>query len=62
MLDRDGIARVHIDPTSAYALRVPILRVLRRYGATLEEAADTFTRLAGAASLETTNALVQLDL
>jgi hypothetical protein len=75
VLDRDGIARVRVDPESAYALRVPILRVLRRYGATLEEAADTFMRLTGggltgtqaemrllADRLEATNAVVQLDL
>jgi|tagenome__1003787_1003787.scaffolds.fasta_scaffold20839960_2 hypothetical protein len=48
VLDRDGVARVRVNPESGYALRVSILRVLRRYGATLEEAADTFTRLTGA--------------
>ncbi|WP_432825169.1 hypothetical protein [Dactylosporangium sp. CA-092794] len=48
VLARDGVARVRIDPESARALRVPILRVLRRYGATVDEAADTFRRLAGA--------------
>jgi hypothetical protein len=48
VLDRDGVARVRVDPQSGHALRVPILRLLRRYGATVAEAADTFTRLTGA--------------
>ncbi|WP_433553418.1 hypothetical protein ACQP08_09290 [Micromonospora zamorensis] len=75
VLDRDGVVRVRVDPESGRTLRVPILRVLRRYGATLEEAADTFTHLTGAgitgaaaemrllaARLDTINAAVQLDL
>lgn len=47
LLARDGVARVRVNPESARALRVPILRVLRRNGATLEEATDTFKRLTG---------------
>jgi hypothetical protein len=47
LLDRDGIGRLRVDPDSGRPLRLAILRVLRRYGATLAEASDTYTRLIG---------------
>jgi hypothetical protein len=47
LADDLGVARVRIDPESARALRVPVLRMLRRYGAGLDQAAETFTRLTG---------------
>jgi hypothetical protein len=48
LLDRDGVTRLRVDPGSGCSLRLPILRVLRRYGATLAEAGDAYTRLTGA--------------
>jgi hypothetical protein len=42
-----GIGRLRVDPDSGRPLRLAILRVLRRYGATLAEASDTYTRLTG---------------
>jgi len=47
LLDRDGIGRLRVDPASARPRRLAILRVLRRYGATLPEASDTYARLTG---------------
>jgi len=47
LLDRDGIGHLRVDPASGRPLRLAILRVLRRYGATLAEASDTFARLTG---------------
>jgi hypothetical protein len=47
LLNRDGIARLRVDPDSGRSLRLPILQVLRRYGATLSEASDTYTRVTG---------------
>nr|BFE64672.1 hypothetical protein GCM10020063_091980 [Dactylosporangium thailandense] len=47
LLDRDGVGRLGVDPGSGRPLRLAILRVLRRYGATLTEASDTYARLTG---------------
>ncbi|MEU7868415.1 hypothetical protein [Dactylosporangium sp. NPDC049140] len=47
LLDRDGAGRLRVDPDSGRPLRLAILRVLRRYGASLAEASDTYTRLTG---------------
>jgi hypothetical protein len=74
LLDRDGIARLRVDREPGRLLRLPILRVLVRYGATLSEAGDTYTRLIGvgvtgtptemrllASRLNTIGATTQLD-
>ncbi|WP_433222198.1 hypothetical protein ACQP00_22815 [Dactylosporangium sp. CS-047395] len=48
LLDRDGTGRLRVDPEGGRPLRLAILRTLRRYGATLAEATDTYNRLTGA--------------
>jgi hypothetical protein len=54
LLNRDGTARLRVDPDVGRSLRLPILRVLRRDGATLSEASENYTRLTGVGLTGTT--------
>lgn len=47
LLARDGTARLRVDVDAGRTLRVPILRVLRRDGASIEDASGTYARLTG---------------
>jgi hypothetical protein len=54
LLDRDGTARLRVEPEIGVTLRLPILRVLRRDGISLNEASETYTRLTGVGITGTT--------
>jgi hypothetical protein len=75
LLGRDGVVRLRVEPVSGRLHRLPIMRMLRRYGATLSQASSTHARLTGtgvmgtsaemrllASRLNTIGATTHLDL
>ncbi|BCJ68372.1 hypothetical protein GCM10009779_49580 [Polymorphospora rubra] len=75
LIVRVGLARLRADPEVNRPLRVQVLRMFRRYGASVGEAADAYGRLTGAGitgtpaeirllarRLDAVGATVQLDL